>query len=223
MKKKAATLLIALSITIILFIILFTIPVKSDYEDINITSFPTSSIVEPIEEELQEETIIEQPIVEEEKIKEEKEEETVEFKHVPNVPRDFKSWTNYKLLNHKYNPWIYNDEIAHTDENGLRKVDEYYCVAVGSYYSRSLGDTFIVKTEEGNEFKVIVCDFKSDRHTDKYHQYTARNYCIIEFYVDFKSSAFKDTKADTSGSISSIPGFEGKIVSIDYLGNYFSK
>ena len=140
------------------------------------------------------------------------------FRGVPSVSVDFKSYTAYTCLSRKSAQWKKIQTIAYSDGNGLRKVGNYYCVAMGSYYSTTLGDLFRITTANGNTFCVILCDFKANAHTNSTHQYTARNQCITEFYVDY--SCFKSA-ARSAGSISVIPGFGGKITSIEYLGNYF--
>ena len=145
--------------------------------------------------------------------------EPIKVEHVPNV-HDFKSYTNYRLLSRKSSQWKKIQTIAYSDSDGLRKVDNYYCVAMGSYYTKTLGDLFRIITNTGNTFDVIITDFKADRHTNSTHQYTKRNSCIVEFYVDMN---YLDRTVARSGTISSLESFSGKIVSIEKLGNYFTK
>lgn len=134
----------------------------------------------------------------------------------------FKSYTNYRLLSKNSPQWnkIQCDENAYTDENGLRKVGEYYCVAMGSYYTDTLGDLFEITTE-GGTFKVIICDFKADHDTDAKNQYTSANRCMTEFYVDTGSL---NKTAKLMGDISYIDeSFEGVIVEVNKIGNYFAE
>lgn len=133
-----------------------------------------------------------------------------------NVPsgHSFKSFTYYtSLSSHSLQGKL--QQSAYTDENGLRKVDEYYCAALGTYYANDIGDKYLVTLSTGVQFKMILCDVKSDAHTDINNQYTKSNGCVIEFYVD-KSKL--NNKVKVSGNISSIPGFEGDIISIDRIG-----
>ena len=134
---------------------------------------------------------------------------------VKNVPtgHSFKSYTNYKLLNSN-TPQGYLQAMAYSDENGLRKVGEYYCVALGSYYGTTIGDCYIVTLSSGNTFKMTLCDAKADIHTDVNNQYTLANGCITEFYVDY--SCF-NSRAKSAGNISVLPGFEGSIVKIEKI------
>lgn len=129
-----------------------------------------------------------------------------------NVPsgHSFKSYTYYTSLSqHSLQGKL--QQFAYTDENGLRKVGEYYCAALGSYYAGSIGDKYIVTLSTGNKFKMILCDVKADIHTDTNHQFTKNNGCVIEFYVD---KTKLNNRVKYSGNVSSISGFEGDVVSI---------
>lgn len=138
---------------------------------------------------------------------------------IPKNGGSFKSYTNYKLLNKKSPQWKKIQSIAYTDNNGLRKVDKYYCVAMGSFYSKKLGDTFKITTENGS-FYIIICDFKDDDDTDNSNRYTKENGCITEFYVDNKKLS---PKVKRMGSVSyASDKFKGKIKKIEKLENYFS-
>ena len=141
---------------------------------------------------------------------------------IPNINGEFKSYTNYQLLNHNSPQWtqIQCHPDAYTDINGLRKVGDYYCVAMGSYYAEQLGDIFEIQTEYGS-FKVIICDFKDDYHTDVNNQYTISNGCVVEFYVDMGTfSSYHQSLGDVSYVDTN---FQGKILSVIKLGNYFGE
>jgi len=131
---------------------------------------------------------------------------------VPSVNTSFKSYTYYTMINRNSAQWKLQKE-AYTDENGLRKVDNCFLVAVASYYSNNLGDIFEITTDTGNCFKVIICDFKSDMHTDSNHQYTptGNNNSLLEFYVDKRTL---NSTAKSRGNISYINGFDGSITKV---------
>ena len=132
------------------------------------------------------------------------------------IPRTFKCFAYYTVLssNNKV------QKIAYTDELGFRKVDNYYTVALGTYYSSTLGDLFHITTE-GGEYDVIVTDIKSDAHTDSLHMYSVGSQCMCEFYVDGKTLV---NSVRISGSCEAArKEFSGAITSITYMGNYFEK
>lgn len=151
-----------------------------------------------------------------------KEEEVVKYPSdvsaykVPTVNTSFKSFTYYTSLNRNSTQWRLQEK-AYTDENGLRKIENYYLVAVGTYYSSTIGDLFRFTTDTGNVFEIIVCDIKADKHTDSRNMYTrGKNPCMVEFYV--AKTLCKTAKV--RGSIGVLSGFEGSIVKVEKLGHY---
>ena len=132
-------------------------------------------------------------------------------KKLPSNFGAFKSYTDYRCLSRSSAQWKLQEQ-AYTDENGLRKIDDAYLVALGSYYGTKLGVRYTVTLSTGNQFGIILCDSKDDRHTNETHQYTLSNNCVIEFYVETEALP---KKVRQSGSISAIEGFEGSIVSIE--------
>ncbi len=133
------------------------------------------------------------------------------------VPKghSFKSYTNYKLLSSN-SPQGRLQTQAHTDSTGIRMVGEYYCAALGTYYEGNIGDKYLVTLEGGNQFKMILCDIKSDAHTDANHQYTKVNGCVIEFYVDY---SVLSSYVRSMGDISYINGFKGEIIQIQKISD----
>lgn len=129
------------------------------------------------------------------------------------VPKNmhFKSYTNYKCLSRSSAQWKLQKK-AYTDKNGLRKIGDDYLVAMGSYYTKHLGDRFKITLSTGKSFTVRICDFKANSDTNSTHQYTA-NGCMIEFYVDSNLNS----KARRMGDISYIKGFKGNITKVEKI------
>ena len=151
-----------------------------------------------------------------------KEEEVVKYPSdvsayaVPTVNTSFKSFTYYTSLSRSSTQWRLQEK-AYTDKNGLRKIENYYLVAVGTYYSSTIGDLFRFTTDTGNVFEIIVCDIKANKHTDSRNMYTrGKNPCMVEFYV--AKTLCKTAKV--RGSIGVLSGFEGSIVKVEKLGHY---
>ena len=90
---------------------------------------------------------------------------------------------------------------------------------MGSYYSDSIGDKFLVELEDDIRIKVIIGDFKADIHTDGTNRcinvYDSNgnfiSHNVIEFIVDMSAL---DKTAKSWGDISAIEGFDGNIVAI---------
>lgn len=126
---------------------------------------------------------------------------------------NFKSYTDYQCLSKKSPQWKLQEQ-AYTDENGLRKIDEYYLVALGSYYGTELGTKYLVTLSTGSQFKIILCDCKSDHHTDELNQTCLVNGSILEFYVETNKLS-KSVK--TAGSIGVLPEFAGEVENIEKI------
>lgn len=104
-------------------------------------------------------------------------------------------------------------------ETGIRMVGEYYCAAVGTYFSKGvyknygIGSKFIVKTSTGKTFKIIRCDTKADKDTDsKYHLWHKDSFnSVVEFYVEGSKIP---KKVKNAGSYAALSQFSGSIISV---------
>lgn len=134
-----------------------------------------------------------------------------EEKKLPSNFGAFKSYTDYRYLSRSSAQWKLQEQ-AYTDENGLRKIGDAYLVALGSYYGTKLGVRYTVTLSTGNQFDIILCDSKDDRHTNETHQYTTASGCVLEFYVETEKMP---KKVRQLGSISAIEEFKGNVVSIE--------
>ena len=116
-----------------------------------------------------------------------------------------KSTPQYRLLN--------SDECYTDEETGIRMVDGFYCIALGSYYGSTIGTRYRITLKDGDEYKelnCILCDQKADRHTDEKHQYAVQNNDIMEFYIE-KSKRPKGI----GGDFGHLEQFRGDIVRIE--------
>lgn len=73
---------------------------------------------------------------------------------------------------------------AYTGEYGIRKVGNYYLVAMGSAYASHVGQKFRIVFTTGQTIDVMIGDFKSDQHTDQWNS-AARNGDILEFIIEY--------------------------------------
>lgn len=134
---------------------------------------------------------------------------------LPQLDTSFKSYMDYRTITCVSSDQYALQRQAYTDEFGLRKIDEYYCVALGTYYSSKCGETFKICTDSGNEFLVIVADVKDDRHTDESNMYVPLpngNANVIEFVVDTPAMS---NRVALLGDISGYEQFSGNIVKIE--------
>lgn len=150
---------------------------------------------------------------------EEPEEEVIQqnenlIEHIDDMDTSIKTWMDYRAITDTSSPQWQLQQDAYTDENGLRKVGDYYCIAFGTGISNGIGSKFKVTFDNGNEILVIVADHKADRHTDKTNTYMKINNKanIMEFIVD---SNKLDNTAKVMGDVNYISGFEGQIIYIE--------
>lgn len=226
MNKKKLTLLIVLSIITIMAVALVFAPIANsnatiETETEEVEEAPIQpSITKPelvIEEkELQvkgEAAPIEepepepapQPIIEEPI--------TTDYS-IPNVNTSFKSWMPYTAITNRASAAYKQQQYAYTDENGLRKIGDDYCVAMGTYYSSTIGERFKITMSTGATFTVIISDIKSNRHTDSTHRYTTRNGCMMEFLIDKSCLA---SCIRTSGNVGSLSLFSGQFAKVEKI------
>lgn len=105
-----------------------------------------------------------------------------------NVPKNSsrKTYMDYRKITDTSSKQyeLQQNKDCYTTDTGLRKVNEYYCIAVGTHYSNNIGDKLIVHMENGESFKAIVADIKDDKHTDKTNRQHKKDGSVIEFVVD---------------------------------------
>lgn len=74
---------------------------------------------------------------------------------------------------------------AYTDSNtGIRMVNGRYCIAIGSYYTTTVGTYIDVYLSNGSMIPCIVADCKADVDTDTNNHQIDNAGGIIEFVVD---------------------------------------
>ena len=97
----------------------------------------------------------------------------------------FKSYMSYRAICLNGSNELYlQRNYAITDENGLRTINNRYCVAMGTYFNLSIGQYFDLVLANGTVIPCIMSDTKSDKHTDSNNVYTVHSNCCSEFIVD---------------------------------------
>ena len=131
-----------------------------------------------------------------------------------------KTYMSYRAITDKTSKqYKLQQEVAYTDELGFRKVDNRYCVAIGTAFNASVGQYFDAELENGTIIECIVSDIKDDRDTDKSNVFTSQG-CCLEFIVDTKKL---DGIIKTVGNCSvkcdewKSPCFQYIIYDIDYF------
>lgn len=141
---------------------------------------------------------------------------------IPDCDTSFKAYMDYNCITDDTTAQWELQQIAYTDEYGLRKIGTDYCVAVGSYYSETVGERFKITLDNDSEFTVIISDLKKDEHTDSSNRYSPvydengefYSANVLEFVVDTKQL---HSMVITLGTVSYYDEFEGNIISIERL------
>lgn len=136
---------------------------------------------------------------------------------VPEGKTSFKSYMSWKAITNTESDQYQLQKECWTDNSGLRRYDDKYVIALGSYYTDEIGDVFKVTLDNGKSFKAVVGDFKADCHTDELNMYTPTESCgkcVVEFVVDIKAL---NKTARKMGDISYITGFDGNIEKMEKL------
>lgn len=122
----------------------------------------------------------------------------------------FKSYMPYSAITLKNSQQYVLQSQAYTDENGLRKIGDYYLVAMGQYYG-AVGDKFRITMSSGQQFNVMMGDMKKYEHTfNGEGKIGADNLDLFEFIVD---SSNLNSTIRRDGSVNCI--FNGNVEKIE--------
>ncbi len=123
----------------------------------------------------------------------------------------FKSWMPYQAITYRNSKQWELQQIAYTEFTyGIRKIDDYFMVAVTSQYG-NVGDVLEIEFEEVTIY-AIVGDQKDSGHDDCQ---SLRDGSVVEFIVD-NNMLHGDIRK--SGNLNSI--FTGMITKINNLGEF---
>lgn len=113
---------------------------------------------------------------------------------VPNINSSFKTWMDYRAItNRGSNQYKFIQRWGWSDYDGFMRCDgesdlgiedNYYLIALGSYYGTEIGTKYRITTSTGKVFYGVLADCKANRHTNGTHQYAYNNNDVVEFIVD---------------------------------------
>lgn len=136
------------------------------------------------------------------------------YYEIPEGDTNFYAYMDWTAVTDHNSPQYNLLSKGWTDSQGIRRVGDDVCIALGTYYTDTVGDRFIITTDMGNSYTAIVGDIKADCHTDSKNQYrwagnNSKN--VVEFIVDTNSL---DYAVRTSGNIGTYNNYSGQIISI---------
>ena len=142
---------------------------------------------------------------------------------VPSIDSSFKTYMDYRTVTntsssqYKFiHSWGWSDYAGFmrcNSELDLGITDNYYLVALGSYYGTEIGTKYRVTTDTGKMFYCVLADCKDDAHTNATHQYAGNN-DVVEFLVDSRKLL---GSVKTMGSANVYMPLNGSIASIERI------
>lgn len=147
---------------------------------------------------------------------------------VPNINSSFKTYMDYRAITNINSPqykflqqWAWADYEGFMRCNGEKDLgveDNYYLIALGSYYGATIGTKYRITTNTGRVFYGVLADCKADIHTNSTNQY-GRNNDIVEFLVDTRSLNKSVRYHGTANVYVPLNGSVAKIERIDFIQN----
>ena len=132
--------------------------------------------------------------------------------YIPNYS-GMKSWMSWKSLTSRTSPQWRLQQYAWTDEDGFRRVNDRYMVAIGMYFNCEIGDLVDLTLANGTVINAVVGDRKSLAHTDSAGLFTTANQCMCEYIV---STDVLNSKVKSSGNCSKKdPTWDSPIVKVN--------
>lgn len=145
---------------------------------------------------------------------------------VPNINSYMKTWMHYEKITSVNSPqykfvrkWGWTDSEGFMRCNGehdLGITDDYYLIALGSYYGTTIGTKYRITTNTGNVFYGALAECKANIHTNSTNQYVIKNHNIVEFLIN-ENMLNKNVKRDGSANVyMPLNGAITKIERIDF-------
>lgn len=143
-----------------------------------------------------------------------------------NINTSFKTYMDWRCVTNIASPqykliqeWGWSDEhgfMRASGEKDLGIKDDYYLIALGSYYGTTIGTKYRITTDTGNVFYGILADQKADAHTNSTNQY-ARNNDLVEFLVDTRYLRSDVKKMGSAGIFEPLSGHITGVERIDFV------
>lgn len=112
----------------------------------------------------------------------------------------FKSYMSYKLFG-KWTDQYELQQFAVTDEYGFRRFEDYYIIAMGTFFDSQIGQRVDLVLQNGEVIKCVIGDKKAEQDTDSSNMFSKNN-CLSEFLVDTKNL---ETTVKSRGDVSHFP------------------
>lgn len=146
---------------------------------------------------------------------------------VPNINSSFKTYMDYRAITNKNSNqykfmkrwgWVDSEGFMRCDgERDLGITDDYYLIALGSYYGTEIGAKYRITTNTGRVFYGVLADCKANRHTNSTNQYGINSKDVVEFLVDTRKLNKSVRYHGTANVYMPLNGSIAKIERIDFI------
>lgn len=107
------------------------------------------------------------------------------------------------------------------NDTGFVMIDEYYGVAMGSYFDGdSIGTKYLITLDTNIQFKVVKVELKADKDTCN-KQFVASSNDVIEFVIDLNQPYMQNNIGTNglvfNGNFNNCELFKGNIIKIDKI------
>lgn len=143
---------------------------------------------------------------------------------VPNIDSSFKTWMSHKAVSDKNSPqYKFINTYGWSDAEGFMRCyserelgieQDYYMIALGSYYGTEIGTKYRITLDTGEVFYGVLADCKDDKHTNLTNQYIPHNGNVVEFLID---KTKLNPRVRKTGNASSYAPLEGNIIKIEKI------
>ena len=128
----------------------------------------------------------------------------------------FKAYMSYTTITSKSSAQYKLQLQCTTSTEGFRMYGDRYVIALGTYYTETVGTLVDVYLENGTMIPCIIGDIKANKDTDSANKQVPINGNVVEFIID---TNVMSEDILHSGNISNIPGFEGEIAYLEILND----
>ena len=143
---------------------------------------------------------------------------------VPSINSSFKTWMSYKAVTNRNSPqykfihtygWVDSQGFMRcSGERDLGIDQDYYLIALGSYYGKAIGTKYKITLDSGQVFYGALADQKADKHTNSTNQYCNGNKDIVEFLVN---TATLNRKVKQMGNANVYTPLNGSVIKIERI------
>lgn len=144
----------------------------------------------------------------------EKVDENYENLEIPYGQTDCFLYMDYRAITDTSSKQWALQQTAWTDSQGLRRIGDDYCVALGTFYGQ-VGDRFRITTDKGNVYSVMMADAKGYDSNGWYHVAGNGRINLVEFIVATECLSSEVTVMGDCGVLENIGGNVIKIERID--------